>query len=522
MAKNVVICCDGTGNEYGQNNSNVVKLCFCLATDVGQAVYYHAGLGTMGAPNAGGRLAKGWSRLCGLGFGAGLLDNVSDAYRFLMDTYVEGDRVFLFGFSRGAYTVRVLAAILHMYGLLQRGNQAQIPYITRMFAQKTRARGRFQREILVAQGFKSTFSRDVAIDFIGVWDTVSSVGWIYDPVKLPYTANNPSIRVGRHAVSIDERRCFYRDNLLGKAGPGQDLRQVWFAGVHSDVGGSYPELQSGLSKITLEWMLSEGVQKGLRVQPSRRTQILGGDHQYPEYVQPDAGARLHRSLHGFWWLLEILPHRYYDWTARAESWRVPLGAPRTIPEGATIHGSVLARMRNTGAHYRALLPPVYQVESGGNTDASPGAVESRMRRISQATVTALRITLQGPGVALALATAALGAVIWLPAVADGHAILVRCSLPALFLRFLIVYVASSARGGFSDSGVLAPEILARASAWAGSIAVPGGLVGYRFGSIDAGTLCGGAAGILLGEIYAWRRRTIARRGSAPRSKAAEA
>src|SRR5580692_5845058 len=136
MAKNVVICCDGTGNEYGQNNSNVVKLCFCLATDVGQAVYYHAGLGTMGAPNAGGPLAKGWSRLCGLGFGAGLLDNVSDAYRFLMDTYVEGDRVFLFGFSRGAYTVRVLAAILHMYGLLQRGNQAQIPYITRMFAQK--------------------------------------------------------------------------------------------------------------------------------------------------------------------------------------------------------------------------------------------------------------------------------------------------------------------------------------------------------------------------------------------------
>jgi uncharacterized protein (DUF2235 family) len=362
MPKNVVVCCDGTGNEYGPENSNVVKLCYCLVADEGQAVYYHPGVGTMGAPNAGGRLARTWSRLCGLAFGAGLLPNVGDAYRFLMDTYEEGDRLYLFGFSRGAYTARALAGILHMYGLLHQGNEGQIPYITRMFGKKTRAHGRFQSGIAVARGFKATFSREVAVDFIGVWDTVSSVGWIYDPVKLPYTANNPSVLVGRHAVSIDERRCFYRDNLWGKAGEHQNLRQVWFAGVHSDVGGSYPEPQSGLSKITLGWMVSEGIRHGLEVNPSRRTEILGEDPAHPEYVRPDPDAELHRSLHGVWWLLEVFPHRYYDWTTRKQRWRIPLGAPRTIPDGAMIHGSVLVRMANGGLKYSPPLPPGYQVE----------------------------------------------------------------------------------------------------------------------------------------------------------------
>src|SRR5262249_49709514 len=114
-----------------------------------------------------------------------------------------------------------------------RGNENLIPYLTDMF-------GRRAEEVFpLARAFKPTFARECPVHFVGVWDTVSSVGWIYDPISLPYTANNPSIAVGRHAVAIDERRAFFRQNLWGPAQPGQDLKQVWFAGVHSDVGGGY-------------------------------------------------------------------------------------------------------------------------------------------------------------------------------------------------------------------------------------------------------------------------------------------
>ena len=119
--------------------------------------------------------------------------------------------------------------------------------------------------------------------FVGVWDTVSSVGWIENPLKLPYIADNPSIQIGRHAIAIDERRAFFRSHLWRPSsradqehGP-KDLKQVWFPGVHCDVGGGYLEAESGLSKVALEWMLDEAQSAGLLVDPARRRQILGQD-----------------------------------------------------------------------------------------------------------------------------------------------------------------------------------------------------------------------------------------------------
>lgn len=108
--------------------------------------------------------------------------------------------------------------------------------------------------------------------FVGVFDTVSSVGWIENPVRLPYTADNPDIEYGRHAIAIDERRAFFRTNLWRRrgnppaSGP-RDLKQVWFPGVHSDVGGGYPESESGFSKIALKWMVDEAVAAGLAARP---------------------------------------------------------------------------------------------------------------------------------------------------------------------------------------------------------------------------------------------------------------
>jgi uncharacterized protein (DUF2235 family) len=102
MTKNIVICCDGTGNEFGDRNSNVIKLHKTLVRDAAQVTYYHPGVGTMGARNALTTIGRWWTRLIGLAFGYGVSDNIADAYQFLMRTFEPGDQVYVFGFSRGA------------------------------------------------------------------------------------------------------------------------------------------------------------------------------------------------------------------------------------------------------------------------------------------------------------------------------------------------------------------------------------------------------------------------------------
>lgn len=342
MAKNIVVCCDGTNGQFRAHNTNVVRLFRLLAHGPEQAAFYDPGLGTMSPPGALTQLEQMVTRALGLGFGYGLADRIGDAYRHLMDFYEEGDRIFLFGFSRGAYTVRALAGMVHMFGIVRAGNENLIPYVTAMF-------GRHDDEVFrLANEFKQTFSRASRIHFVGVWDTVSSVGWIYDPVKLPYTANNPSVLAGRHAISIDERRAFFRQNLWGPASDDQDLQQVWFAGTHSDVGGGYPAAESGLANIALRWMLDEAQAKGLLLDPERVASVLAR----PEN-QPDPAGPLHESLEGAWWILEYWPKPYMDLSERPPRWRwrIPRGTRRRIPHDAVIHPSVFQRMSDPALHY---------------------------------------------------------------------------------------------------------------------------------------------------------------------------
>src|SRR5947207_1826416 len=163
-----------------------------------------------------------------------------------MNNFGEGDQLYMFGFSRGAYTVRAVASLLHMYGLIRPGNEPLVPYAIRMLTGINRAnearadqRNSKQRYFELAAEFKTTLSRtDCKPWFVVVLNTVNSVGWIENPLKLPHTANNPDIQIGRHAISIDERRAFFRTNLWhvpsvpgANHGP-KDLKQVWFAGVH--------------------------------------------------------------------------------------------------------------------------------------------------------------------------------------------------------------------------------------------------------------------------------------------------
>jgi uncharacterized protein (DUF2235 family) len=360
MPKNIVICCDGTGNEFSESNSNVVKLYKMLVHDDMQVTYYHPGVGTMGARSALTAISRWWTRVIGLAFGYGISDNIADAYQFLMRTFQRGDVVYMFGFSRGAYTVRALCGMLHIIGLLREDNEGLIPYSIRMLKRK-------KIDFGVAADFNKTFCRDCEIHFVGVWDTVSSVGWVYDVAHFPGTnaTHNGDMRIIRHAVSIDERRAFFRQNLFGPPhDPEQSIKEIWFAGVHSDVGGSYPESESQLSKIALQWMVGEAETAGLRIDQSRKADILGGK---APYVQPDPLTRnQHDSLYGWWWIAEIWPKIVSRETSPGiwtKHLRMNLARRRWMAPESVVYPSVAERLadKNLGYAPSNLLQP-YKVE----------------------------------------------------------------------------------------------------------------------------------------------------------------
>jgi uncharacterized protein (DUF2235 family) len=361
-ARNIVLCCDGTANEFAQARTNVVKLFQTLVQNSNtQVVYYHPGLGTMEPLGALNPISKRITRALGRAFGYGLETDVRDAYVFLMRQFENGDRVFMFGFSRGAYTVRAVASLLHMYGLIPQGNEPLVPYAIRMLSAINKIDNRRETGAYfgLAKDFKQTFGdiRPCKPWFIGVWDTVASVGWVENPVRLPYTADNPDIQTGRHAISIDERRAFFRTNLWrpklqsSESGP-LDLMQVWFPGVHS---GGYPEDESGLSKIALQWMLEEAIKAGLLIELEKMKDVLG--ERGGRYVKPDPNGTIHESLRSWWWLAEILRKRHFDWNTKTWRWRMNLASRRTIPPGSQIHRSAYER----GDNYAARLPSDVQI-----------------------------------------------------------------------------------------------------------------------------------------------------------------
>jgi uncharacterized protein (DUF2235 family) len=388
MPKNIVICCDGTGNQVEGNLSNVLKLFQIVIRDATQRVRYQPGIGTIGTDDAWTRLKQNTKAVFELATGYGLDDEILGAYKFLAEQYEDGDDIFLFGFSRGSYTVRALAAFIHMVGLLH-PDQLNISDYALTSYKQSGADGNFQ----LAWNFgRITGARQITIKFIGVWDTVASLivpRWdrlipIPTLQTLPYTATNPSVEIFRQAMAIDERRRLFRLNRWHQpqdfiADPfnvpppkiAQDIKQVWFAGVHSDVGGGYPERESGLSKFPLAWLIDEATPKGLRINTALRDHLVFGKtylNSKHQYVPPCATAELHQSLTWAWKLLEWIPKRtkYEEWPDRTkfDGFYIPCGEPRLIenPVLPRLHQSVLLRKELMPDYKPINFPAQYDVE----------------------------------------------------------------------------------------------------------------------------------------------------------------
>jgi hypothetical protein len=309
--KNVVVCCDGTWNTPAEMDhglpspTNVVKLYNALVQDDTQVAYYHPGVGT-------GR--NWWDKIAGGGTGVGLDQNIMSAYRWLGSHYAPGDRIFLFGFSRGAYTVRSLGGLISKCGLIDLSAQMTPAEVWNRVGEVFAA---YRKGIEFANPHNYPFHNTPAgqaakettpIHFIGVWDTVGALG-IPDDLALLGLLDSPAnyrfhdtalshmVAFARHAVALDERRATFAPTLWSAVERGKtDLKQVWFPGVHGDVGGGYVE--TGLSDRALQWMFEEAEAKGcdLKFRPNVKAQL-----------KPDPLGVLHDSCTGIFKALKTRP-----------------------------------------------------------------------------------------------------------------------------------------------------------------------------------------------------------------------
>jgi uncharacterized protein (DUF2235 family) len=273
--KRIVICCDGTWSVPDQRcdggqpcPTNVTKTAMSVLPQghdgVTQAVYYGRGIGT-------GR----WDHLVGGAFGVGISEHLLDAYAFLIDEYVPGDELFLFGFSRGAYTARSLAGLVRNCGIVKREFRDRVPEAYALYRRRDDAS---KPAAVESQLFRKTYTHEAdapatRVRFIGVWDTVGALGipigalgWISRRVlHLQFHDVNLSSYVDNafQALAIDERRRAFRPAVWTQQphAKSQRLEQVWFAGVHSNVGGGNAD--PGLSDLAFLWMRDRATECGL-------------------------------------------------------------------------------------------------------------------------------------------------------------------------------------------------------------------------------------------------------------------
>jgi uncharacterized protein (DUF2235 family) len=302
--RNLILLFDGTWNkaENGDDDqTNVEKLYRLLPDSYVDNIHYEEGVGI-----------KSEEGILGGVFGAGIDERILGAYRFLQSRCADREsenRLFIFGFSRGAYTARTFAQLLYYCGVPTPKGNPQTAWDcyynqNREAAEQLKTSGDFF---------------DVNIDMIGVWDTVKSS---LDSDREDTTLY-PNVKAAYHAMAIDEKRRNFP--VLRFQNEDNRITQVWFAGVHSDIGGGYPEQESQLADVTLEWMVNAAQKHGMEFITDWRV-----------YLAPNPKGMIHNSYEGKWVVLgENIRH---------------------IEDQDSVHSSVKARLEGMSDYRPSKLP----------------------------------------------------------------------------------------------------------------------------------------------------------------------
>ena len=289
--KRIVICADGTWNRPEEDlekdfPTNVLKLARAIKPgdkDVPQQVFYDWGIGSS------------HDRVIGGATGRGLHKNIMDNYRYIVQNYSPNDEIYLFGFSRGSYTVRCLCGLINNCGILKRPHAS---LIQKAFDHYKKSGPKHAPKGEKSVEFRKNFSHaSRKIKFVGVWDTVGAMGIPFsflglfeDKDEFYDTKIGSNVDFARHAMAIDEHREDFKPTIW-EPRPEVDIKQVWFAGAHADIGGSYKPDGDGtlLSDFPLLWLIDESRKIGLKVEP-----------HLVNSVKPHYNSTLHKSRRSFY------------------------------------------------------------------------------------------------------------------------------------------------------------------------------------------------------------------------------
>ncbi|GAA96265.1 uncharacterized protein L969DRAFT_84114 [Mixia osmundae IAM 14324] len=407
--RTLILLFDGTTNQFSATNTNIIKLTALLdKTRQDQTIYYQSGVGTYPPPGLFSQLAKWTAQLIDLATAAFIDVHILGGYTYLCNNWRQGDRICIFGFSRGAYTARCVAGMIEKVGLLMPENEENFSKAYAMYADKTL----IGREL--ARGFKATFGRNVRVDFVGCFDTVSSVGVLFTKT-LPFTYSSTSINYFRQVLALDERRTRFQPAIFArpesqsernphvpvpasafdktpidviqerarqhhdqsKKWSTTNVKEVWVSGCHTDCGGgsSLDTAPSSLANVGLGWMVREMLllHKELKIRFDADALVASGiDVNLSEqnaddwWRGVDATSPMHDNLASWlspWWLLEILPLGR-TWQTSPGHWKTSywpnLGRHRHLPApDAKIYTSVEYRMQKRSRTYHPALPQDY-------------------------------------------------------------------------------------------------------------------------------------------------------------------
>jgi uncharacterized protein (DUF2235 family) len=341
--KRIVICADGTWNRPEEDlekdfPTNVLKLARAIKPkdkDVPQQVFYDWGIGSH------------HDRVIGGATGRGLHKNIMDNYRYLVQNYSPGDEIYLFGFSRGSYTIRCLCGLINNCGILKRSS-AQL--IQKAFEHYKKSGPKYAPAGEKSREFRKNFSHSSRkIKFVGVWDTVgamgipiSFLGLFEDKDEFYDTKIGSNVAVARHAMAIDEHRKDFEPTIWVPR-PEVDIKQVWFVGAHADIGGSYKPDSDGtlLSDFPFFWLLDESRKIGLKIEPhlihalnpsynatlhiSRRSFYRIKQSYYRKIEHGKGRVFIHESVKDRWDMdKNYRPKNLQDYLGPQEKWPIPL------------------------------------------------------------------------------------------------------------------------------------------------------------------------------------------------------